>query len=62
MTADELVKYKSSSAKYFTDNRQSLVKAQKSKDTEKIELITNRVAEREIKLALVNKKLGINPK
>ena len=62
MTADELVKYKSSSAKYFTDNRQSLVKAEKAKNTEKIELITNRVAEREIKLALVNKKLGINPK
>lgn len=62
MTADELVKYKSSSAKYFTDNRQSLAKAQKAKNTEKIELITNRVAERELKLAIVNKKLGINPK
>lgn len=62
MTADELVKYKSSSAKYFTDNRQSLAKAEKAKNTEKIELITNRVAERELKLALVNKKLGINPK
>ena len=62
MTSEELVKYKSSSAKYFTDNRQSLAKAEKAKNTEKIELITNRVAEREVKLALVNKKLGINPK
>lgn len=62
MTSEELVKYKSSSAKYFTDNRQSLAKAEKAKNTEKIELITNRVAERELKLALVNKKLGINPK
>ena len=33
-----------------------------AKDTDKIELITARVAEREQKLALVNKKLGINPK
>lgn len=62
MTSEELVKYKSASAKYFSDNRTSLAKAQKAKNTEKIELITNRVAEREQKLALVNKKLGINPK
>lgn len=62
MTSEELVKYKSASAKYFSDNRTSLAKAQKDKNTEKIELITNRVAEREQKLALVNKKLGINPK
>ena len=62
MTSEELVKYKSASAKYFSDNRTSLAKAQKAKNTEKIELINNRVAEREQKLALVNKKLGINPK
>lgn len=62
MTSEELVKYKGSSAKYFSINKSELAKAEKAKDTEKIELITNRVAEREVKLALVNKKLGINPK
>ena len=62
MTPAQLNNYKGSSAKYFSDNRTSLAKAQKAKNTEKIELITNRVAERELKLALVNKKLGINPK
>ena len=62
MTADELHKYKGSSAKYFSVNKADLAKAEKAKDTDKIELITARVAEREQKLALVNKKLGINPK
>ncbi|MFV8268452.1 hypothetical protein ACNQGP_00770 [Flavobacterium sp. GT2N3] len=62
MTPAQLNNYKGSSAKYFSDNRNSLAKAEKAKNTEKIELITNRVAEREVKLALVNKKLGINPK
>ena len=62
MSAEELVKYKGSSAKYFSINKSDLAKAEKAKDTEKIELITARVAEREQKLALVNKKLGINPK
>ena len=62
MTPAQLNNYKGTSAKYFSDNRTSLAKAQKAKNTEKIELITNRVAERELKLALVNKKLGINPK
>ena len=62
MTADELHKYKGSSAKYFSINKSDLAKAEKAKDTDKIELITARVAEREQKLALVNKKLGINPK
>lgn len=62
MTADELHKYKGSSAKYFSVNKADLAKAEKAKDTDKIELITTRVAEREQKLALVNKKLGINPK
>ena len=62
MTPAQLNNYKGSSAKYFSDNRTSLAKAMKAKNTEKIELITNRVAEREVKLALVNKKLGINPK
>jgi hypothetical protein len=62
MTPAQLNNYKGSSAKYFSDNRSSLAKAEKAKNPEKIELITNRVAERELKLALVNKKLGINPK
>ena len=62
MTAEELVKYKGSSAKYFSINKSDLAKAEKAKDADKIELITARVAEREQKLALVNKKLGINPK
>lgn len=62
MSAEELVKYKGSSAKYFSINKSDLAKAEKAKDADKIELITARVAEREQKLALVNKKLGINPK
>jgi hypothetical protein len=62
MKADELHNYKGSSAKYFSVNKTALAKAEKAKDTDKIELITTRVVERELKLALVNKKLGINPK
>jgi hypothetical protein len=62
MTPAQLNNYKGSSAKYFSYNRTSLAKAEKAKNMEKIELITNRVVERELKLALVNKKLGINPK
>lgn len=62
MTADELHNYKGSSAKYFSVNKTALAKAEKAKDTDKIELITNRVAERELRLALVNKKLGIKAK
>jgi hypothetical protein len=62
MTADELHKYKGSSAKYFSVNKTALAKAVKAKDTVKQEEINSRVTERELKLALVNKKLGINPK
>jgi hypothetical protein len=62
MTADELVKYKGSSAKYFSVNKTALAKAVKAKDTVKQEEINSRVTERELKLTLVNKKLGINPK
>jgi hypothetical protein len=62
MTAEELVNYKSSSSKYFSVNKTQLEKAVKAKDLEKVELITNRVAEREVKLSLVNKKLGISTK
>jgi cell division protein FtsL len=59
MTSEELVKYKSSSAKYFTDNRKSLAKAEKAKDEARILEINTRVVDRELKLALVNKRLGI---
>lgn len=59
MTSEELVKYKGSSAKYFTDNRKSLAKAEAKKDEARILEIKTRVEEREQKLALVNKKLGI---
>jgi hypothetical protein len=62
MTSEELYKYKGSSAKYFTDNKQSLAKAEKAKDQERITEIKTRVVEREQKLAFVNKRLGINPK
>lgn len=62
MTSEELYLYKGSSAKYFTDNKKSLAKAEKAKNTAKILEINTRVAEREQKLALVNKRLGINKK
>lgn len=62
MTPDQLVKYKGSSAKYFSDNKDHLAKAEKEKDTEKIEKIKSRVADRELKLAMVNKKIGIPAK
>jgi hypothetical protein len=59
MTPLELSNYKGSSSKYFSDNRKQLAKAEKAKNEEKILEINTRVAEREVKLALVNKKLGI---
>lgn len=59
MTADELHKYKGSSAKYFTDNKKALAKAELKKDESRIIEINIRVAERACKLALVNKRLGI---
>jgi hypothetical protein len=59
MTSEELVKYKGSSAKYFTDNRKSLAKAEKAKDDARILEINTRVEDRAQKLALVNKRLGI---
>jgi hypothetical protein len=62
MTQEELYNYKGSSSKYFSDNKKGLAKAVKSKNEKKILEIKTRVSEREIKLALVNKVLGINPK
>lgn len=59
MSTDELIKYKNSSAKYFTDNKKELAKAKETGDAEKISKIENRVADRSEKLFAVNKKLGI---
>ncbi len=57
-----LIAYKNSSAKYFSDNKTSLAKAEQKGDVEMIEKIKTRVADREEKLALVNKKLGVPAK
>lgn len=62
MTPDELHNFKGSSAKYFSDNRKQLAKATKEKNEERILEINTRVADRVVKLALVNKTLGISPK
>lgn len=59
MTTDELIKYKASSAKYFTDNKKELAKAKEANDEAKIAKIETRVAERSEKLFMVNKKLGV---
>lgn len=59
MTPDQLIKYKNSSAKYFTDNKKALEKAQEANDEAKIAEIQTRVADRSEKLFQVNKKLGI---
>ena len=59
MTNDELIKYKASSAKYFSVNKTALTKAKKAKDEAKVQEIEARVAERHDKLFLVNKKLGV---
>ncbi|MNR29423.1 hypothetical protein D3C85_1468100 [compost metagenome] len=59
MTTDELIKYKGSSAKYLSVNKTALAKAKKDKDDAKILEIETRVAERQDKLFLVNKKLGV---
>lgn len=59
MTADELIKYKGSSAKYFSVKKTALAKAKKEKDEAKVLEITTQVAERHDKLFLVNKKLGV---
>lgn len=62
MSNEQLIKYKGASAKYFTDNKKALAKAEANKDEEKIAEITTRVADREQKLAMVNKKLGVPAK
>lgn len=59
MTADELIKYKASSAKYFSVKKTALAKAKKAKDEAKVQEIEAGIAERNDKLFLVNKKLGV---
>lgn len=59
MTADELIKYRGSSAKFASVKKTALEKAKKAKDIAKIEEIEAAVAERSEKLFLVNKKLGV---
>lgn len=59
MTADELIKYKGSSAKYFSVKKTALAKAKKAKDEAKVSEIETALAERHDKLFLVNKKLGV---
>jgi hypothetical protein len=59
MTADELIKYKGSSAKYFSVKKTALEKAKKEKDEAKVLEIEAAIAERNDKLFLVNKKLGV---
>ncbi len=58
MKPEELIAFKNSSAKYFSVNKNALAKA----DEETAVKINARVDERKEKLALVNKKLGINAK
>ena len=59
MSSEELIKYKGSSAKYFSDNKKTLKKAKDENNQEKVDEINARVAERGKKLGFVNKKLGI---
>ena len=59
MTADELIKYRGSSAKFASVKKTALAKAKKAKDTAKVQEIEAAVAERSEKLFLVNKKLGV---
>jgi hypothetical protein len=59
MTADELIKYKGSSAKYFSVKKTALAKAKKAKDEAKVSEIEAGISERSDKLFLVNKKLGV---
>jgi hypothetical protein len=59
MTNDELIKYKGSSAKYFSVKKTALAKAKKAKDEAKVAEIEAAVTERSEKLFLVNKKLGV---
>ncbi|GAB3708579.1 hypothetical protein [Flavobacterium koreense] len=58
MTNDELIKFKSSSVKYFSTNKKDLITH--AGNPEKVEAINKRIADREFKLSLVNAKLGVS--
>ncbi|WP_298119355.1 hypothetical protein [Flavobacterium sp.] len=58
MTNEELIKFKSSSVKYFSTNKKDLITF--AGNTEKVEAINKRIADREFKLSLVNAKLGVS--
>lgn len=59
MTMEEKIKYKGSTSKFFSTNKKYLAKAVKAKDQARIELLTEKIAERTEKLALVNKSIGV---
>lgn len=59
MTMDEKIKYKGSTSKFFSTNKKDLATAEKAKDVDRIELLTDKIAERTEKLELVNKSLGV---
>lgn len=59
MSAEERIKFKQSSVKYFSDNKSKLATAKKAKDDQAIEKIEKRMSERSEKLFLVDKALGV---
>lgn len=57
MTTDEMFKFKTSSVKYFHDQKKNL---EKHKDNpEKLEEVNQRIEDRNYKLSLVNAKIGV---
>jgi hypothetical protein len=62
MTPEELIAYTNSSAKYFSVKKSAMAIAEKAKNEAKIIEISEGVTERQEKLALVNKKLGVGIK
>ena len=59
MTNEQLINYKNSTAKFFSDNKKKLAAAEKAKDLPKIEGLKSKIEERTERLSLVNKKLGV---
>ena len=58
MTQEKLVNFRTSSVKYFHDQKVALEKHKDNK--EKLEEINQRISDRTYKLSLVNKKLGVD--
>lgn len=56
MTTDDMFKFKTSSTKYFHDQKKALIKY--ADNPEKIEEVNSRIADREFKLALINARIG----